>query len=122
MGNYPFHYIPDFTNTYGSLCGFIVSMVLRITGGEPVFSFKAAVHYPWYDEESGYQLFPFKTVAMLCGFVTLMGVSFITNFLFENERISYRWDFMGVFSTESCDLSEKKDGKKNPGYITDTAF
>ncbi|VDO93454.1 unnamed protein product [Soboliphyme baturini] len=54
-------------NTYGALCGYIAGLILRIIGGEPLLGIPAAVHYPWFDEETGVQMFPFKTMAMVNG-------------------------------------------------------
>ena len=64
-------YIP-FTNAYGSLFGYAVGWTLRFLGGEVLLGLEPTIFYPWYDEESGYQLFPFKTLTMLVSFVTIL--------------------------------------------------
>ena len=39
-----------FTNTYGSLVGFVVSAFLRLAGGEPLFQMQALIWYPWAED------------------------------------------------------------------------
>ena len=57
-------------NTYGALIGYAVGAFLRFTGGEPLLNLDPVFEYPHYDEESGYQLFPFKTFSMLVSLAT----------------------------------------------------
>ncbi|XP_066267461.1 high affinity choline transporter 1-like [Branchiostoma lanceolatum] len=87
-----------FTNTYGSLCGFILGLVLRIGGGEDLLSVPAFIKYPFYDETTGKQLFPFRTLDMVCSFLTIILVSHLTRLLFEKEKIPMKYDIAGCFS------------------------
>lgn len=57
-------------NRIGSMTAFFVSLILRIGGGEPLFSFPALLPYP--------AEFPFKTVAAIVGLILLPLVSRLT--------------------------------------------
>jgi solute carrier family 5 (high affinity choline transporter), member 7 len=63
-------------NRYGSLAGFIVAMVLRIGGGEPLLGLPPLIPYPMI--ENGTVLFPFRTFAAIAGFVAIFVVSHLT--------------------------------------------
>lgn len=81
------------SNRIGSMTAFVVSLVLRLGGGEPLFGIPVWIHYPrllpeslvgpaagWYDGET--LLFPFRTLAALAGLILLPLVS----------RLTARWD------------------------------
>ena len=68
----------DKCNTYGSFVAYIVGMFIRLAGGEPLVFLPPLIKYPGYDEENGVQLFPFRTVAMLCSMFSLIAVSQLT--------------------------------------------
>uniref|UniRef100_A0A915B5X4 High-affinity choline transporter 1 n=1 Tax=Parascaris univalens TaxID=6257 RepID=A0A915B5X4_PARUN len=89
------------SNTYGSISGYIVGLLLRLSGGEPLLSFPAFIHYPMYEEYtlpdgtvSGTQYFPFRTMAMLGSFVTCVGVSLFSEYLFKSGKLSVEMDFL----------------------------
>jgi high affinity choline transporter 7 len=72
-------------NRIGSVTAFIVSLVLRLGGGEPLFGWPHFIPYPevftsdpasWYD--AGAMLFPFKTLAAAAGMILLPVVSRLT--------------------------------------------
>ncbi|KAK5984522.1 High-affinity choline transporter [Trichostrongylus colubriformis] len=81
------------SNTYGSLAGYAVGLVLRLSGGEPLLGLPALVHYPMYTD--GIQYFPFKTVAMLSSLAFILGVSSLSEYLFTTGQISPEWDVLG---------------------------
>jgi high affinity choline transporter 7 len=58
----------------GAYAGLVVSFVLRFGGGDPTLHIPQLIPYPWWDPAGG-TLFPFKTVAMLSGLVTIYAVS-----------------------------------------------
>ena len=73
---------------FASIVAFLVSLALRIGGGEPLFGVPPVIPYPeifgsvlplepanWYDAETGALLFPFKTLAAAAGLVILPTVS-----------------------------------------------
>ncbi|XP_077992474.1 high-affinity choline transporter 1-like [Glandiceps talaboti] len=78
-------------NTYGSLLGYIVGLILRLGGGEPLLSLKPYIFYPLYDEAEG-QLFPFRTFSMCMSFLTILIVSYSLKWLFEKNYIPKHFD------------------------------
>lgn len=74
-------------NRIGSITAFLVSLVLRVGGGEPLLGIRPWIPYPelftphpadWYDPTSGAMLFPYKTMAAAAGMVLLPVVSRLT--------------------------------------------
>ena len=63
-------------NTYGALAGFAVSFILRFGGGEPTLGLPNIIPYPMMEGEV--VLFPFRTLAMVSGLVTIIVVSRLT--------------------------------------------
>ncbi|XP_078613400.1 high-affinity choline transporter 1-like [Branchiostoma floridae x Branchiostoma japonicum] len=88
-----------FTNTYGSLCGYIIGLVLRLGGGEDLLHIPAVIKYPYYDETTGKQLFPFRTLDMICSFLTIILVSHLARLLFLKGKIPMKYDIAGCFHT-----------------------
>lgn len=86
------HFKP-YCNTYGSLSAYIVALLVRLLGGEPLIGLPAAIHYPGYDADEERQLFPFRTMAMVLSLLTLIGVSWWTKFAFETGRLAPHQDY-----------------------------
>lgn len=63
-------------NIYGSVAGFAVSLILRIGGGDATLGIPTMIPYPMI--EDGMVLFPFRTLAMLSGLMTIIIVSRMT--------------------------------------------
>ncbi len=63
-------------NKYGALAGFIVAFILRFGGGEATLGIDVLLPYPMI--EDGVVLFPFRTFAMLCGLLSIIVVSRLT--------------------------------------------
>lgn len=63
-------------NIYGSVAGFAVSLILRIGGGDATLGIPTMIPYPMI--ENGMVLFPFRTLAMLSGLITIIVVSRMT--------------------------------------------
>ncbi|MEI6633927.1 MAG: sodium:solute symporter family protein [Chlamydiota bacterium] len=61
-------------NRAGSIAGLAVSFVLRFGGGDPLLHIPQFIPYTWWDKNAG-TLFPFKTIAMLGGLLTIFLVS-----------------------------------------------
>ena len=102
------HYMKT-SNTYGSVAGYIVGLVLRLIGGEPFLSFPAAVKYPWYDESTQTQLFPYKTLAMLSSLFIFITVSSITHVLFTSGVLPRRYDIFKCFKQEKQEEIDMKE-------------
>jgi high affinity choline transporter 7 len=60
-------------NRTGAVAGAVVGLVLRLGGGEPLLGFPAFIPYPWQGTDGSD--FPFRTVAMLAGLLTIWLVS-----------------------------------------------
>ncbi|XP_052080757.1 high-affinity choline transporter 1-like [Mytilus californianus] len=103
-------------NGYGSLVGFVVGLLLRILGGEPVLSLPAVIKYPWYDPLAG-QLFPHKTFAMMCCFITIIAVSFLTDYVFTNEKVDKKFDIFNCFQQNKI---KQKDKHQNNAFQSKT--
>lgn len=65
-------------NRIGALSGAIVSLVLRLGGGEPILGIPLWIPYPWTTADGATSYFPFRTVAMLSGLATIWMVSWAT--------------------------------------------
>ena len=67
-------------NRYGSMAGFAIAAILRFGGGDITLGLPAFIDYPMV--EDGVVLFPFRTLAMVSGLVTIIVVS----------RLTQRWE------------------------------
>lgn len=81
------------SNTYGSACAFVLGLFLRLAGGIFALGMPALIHYPYYDEELG-QLFPFRTMAAIVSFVSLVVVSYATDVIFRKGYLPKRFDIL----------------------------
>jgi high affinity choline transporter 7 len=54
-------------NSYGALAGFLLAAFLRFGGGDETLGIPAYLPYP--------ADFPFRTLAMGCGLIAIMGIS-----------------------------------------------
>ncbi|MCA9791931.1 MAG: sodium:solute symporter, partial [Candidatus Eremiobacteraeota bacterium] len=61
-------------NRTGSLAGLAVSFVLRFGGGDATLGLPVLLPYPMLDPQQGL-LFPFRTLSMVSGLITIMLVS-----------------------------------------------
>uniref|UniRef100_A0A914MSZ7 High-affinity choline transporter 1 n=3 Tax=Meloidogyne TaxID=189290 RepID=A0A914MSZ7_MELIC len=83
------------SNTYGCLAGYIVGLILRLSGGEALLHFKAIIHYPFYDPSTSIQYFPFRTMSMLASLLTTIFISKFTTNAFLNGKLPPEWDILG---------------------------
>lgn len=95
-------YIP-FVNTYGSICAAVIGLFFRLTGGEPLIGLPSMIKYPMYHD--GHQNFPFRTLSMLISFATLVGVSQLWWYLYDNGHITEKHDFAGVIQRREIENS-----------------
>lgn len=63
-------------NVYGAVAGFTVAFVLRFGGGEPTLGIPSFIPYP--GSTGGEVIFPFRTLAMVCGLLSIFLVSRLT--------------------------------------------
>lgn len=66
-------------NVYGAVAGFAVAFILRFGGGDPTLGLPVLIPYPMIEE--GVVLFPFRTLAMVSGLLTIIIVSRLTGSL-----------------------------------------
>jgi len=67
-------------NTYGAIAGFVVAFILRFGGGDTTLGMPIRIDYPMI--EDGVVLFPFRTLAMVSGLLSIIIVS----------RLTQQWD------------------------------
>ena len=101
-------YLKD-TNTYGSMVAYWTGILLRLSGGEPLFNLPAYIKFPLYDEENLVQRFPFRTMSMLISFILNISVSHLTKYLFENEHLRKEYDFFGCVTNIPIESIALKD-------------
>ncbi len=63
-------------NTYGAVAGFVVAFILRFGGGDATLGLPILIDYPMI--ENGVVLFPFRTLAMVSGLLSILIVSRLT--------------------------------------------
>uniref|UniRef100_UPI00398EDCEC high-affinity choline transporter 1 n=1 Tax=Pristiophorus japonicus TaxID=55135 RepID=UPI00398EDCEC len=103
------------TNTYGSIAGYIIGLLFRISGGEPYLHLQPFICYPGcylehtFGGEPVYiQKFPFKTMSMLLSFLGNLGVSYLAKHLFESGILPPKLDFLdSVVSQHSKENMDK---------------
>lgn len=100
-------------NIYGSFPAIMVGSALRICGGVRELGVPPLIKYPYYDEITDRQFFPFRTLAMGCSVIVLIVGSLVANKLEERFgsnlsqdeidilKISYKEPEMGDFSSFS---------------------
>jgi len=89
-------YVP-FANGYGSFFGYTFGLFMRLAGGEYLIRLPPLIEYPMYQEDELRQLFPFRTLSMLCSLFTLIAVSYLTKIIFTRNFLSPKFDILGVF-------------------------
>ncbi|KAI6227342.1 High-affinity choline transporter 1 [Aphelenchoides fujianensis] len=89
------------SNTYGSLLGYFVGLLLRVSGGEPLLHLPALIRFPWFDEDRMEQKFPFKTLTMLSSLSCCIFGSLLTHYLFQLGILPPNYDLLGCFVDKS---------------------
>ncbi|XP_015119726.1 high-affinity choline transporter 1 [Diachasma alloeum] len=92
---------PSYIDAYGCLAGYLISLCLRIGGGETALGLPPLIRYPYFDPRTQSQKFPFRTTAMLSAIVGSLLVSSITRGLFGAGRDTCPrcCDFLGIYTT-----------------------
>ena len=103
------------SNSYGAISGAFVSFFIRFTAGEPILNFEPVIRYPWFDVDTGHQLFPFRTLNMLLTLVTIIAVSYLTKVMFERYKLPKKFDIFNCFNEEAN--FESSHTKGNHGHI-----
>ena len=63
-------------NSYGAAAGFLVAFVLRFGGGDPTLGLPTLINYP--GTVNGEVLFPFRTLSMVSGLLSIIIISRLT--------------------------------------------
>ena len=74
-----------------------ILIVWFILGGEQLLNLPAVIHFPFFNEESGEQLFPFRTFLMLASIVIQLVVSIIARSIFICGCLSAKYDVFECF-------------------------
>lgn len=83
---------PKFYTIFCDLTGYVISLLLRLLGGEYYLKFYPAMIWPWYDEASNLQQFPFRTICMFLGLSANLLVSYLFKWLFESGKLNSKYD------------------------------
>lgn len=86
-------YVP-WVNSYGSIAALLMGLFFRLTGGNCPTGLSALIEYPLFRNNEQY--FPFRTLAMMTSFLTLLVVSYVLNRLFSWGYISRQYDVCGT--------------------------
>lgn len=97
------------TNTYGSMAAYWIGIMMRLTGGEPLFHLPALIKYPLYDYETDTQKFPFRTMSMLTSFALIIGVSHLTKYVFEKNILDKKYDIFRCVTNISIEQVALRD-------------
>ncbi|KAK8767933.1 hypothetical protein V5799_005286 [Amblyomma americanum] len=99
-------YFRDLSNTYGSAAAYVLAVMLRVGAGEKALSLPPLIPYPYYDEQTGRQLFPVRTFTMLASLIILLAVSHLSTWLFTARHLPLRYDVFGCFQLDNALLSK----------------
>lgn len=81
-------FLPCWVTRYWACCGFVLGVLLRTLGGEPLIGLPDVLPLPWDNiQEDGHQyhLFSFRTAIMLINTGTILLISQLTEWLYEKS-------------------------------------
>jgi len=91
----------DKSNTYGSVCSFILGLILRLMCGEKSFNLAPVISFGKIKTETGEGPVPYRTIVMLISLSVHVLVSTLTHYLFVEEKVSSKYDFFKCFKKSS---------------------
>ncbi|GFS07167.1 high-affinity choline transporter 1-like [Elysia marginata] len=114
-------FLPSYVNPAGAVAGFFLGLVLRIGAGEPIIDLPAWIHFPFYSDEEGGQLFPFRTVSMLLSFSAIILVTRLSRWIGRRKQLGsdscrYKW-FMGTGGLNPDPATQDLNGE-NEVHVT----
>ena len=101
------------SNIYGSAAGYVAGFIVRIIGGESLIGLPAAVKFPYYDEASHKQYFPFKTLAMLVSLASIVCVSLLARFIYSFFVPKEKLDYALLNRYSSSQVKKPKSNENN---------
>jgi len=131
------------SNTYGSVWGFVISLFLRLMCGDSLMNIPPAISFgeicylqevkemkeeepvffakqtPCEVLEEGSCMYkcgavPFRLIVMLITLLTQAFVSWLTDYLFTNQKVDLQYDFLDVFTyTSNGAVRPKRDRNLN---------
>ncbi|XP_013408313.1 high-affinity choline transporter 1-like [Lingula anatina] len=104
----------DGANIYGSIAGYVVGLIIRVLSGEPLLGLQAVLRWPWYEEETDFQPFPYRTTSMLLSLLSILLVSYVTNVAFRAGWLPRRYDvFKGIVWHSGSKSKEPADEQRS---------
>ncbi|CAL1529202.1 unnamed protein product [Lymnaea stagnalis] len=97
------------SNSYGCICGFAASFAVRVLSGEPVLRLPPVIKFPFFDQATQTQMFPFRTFAMLLGGAAIVVVSMATNAMFGDGKLSHSYDVLKSHRRRTIERRENKN-------------
>ncbi|CAM1298076.1 Uncharacterised protein g2017 [Pycnogonum litorale] len=107
-------HFPKYVNTYGSAFAYFLSFILRVLVGDELLSIPATIKLPYY-EETGQQLFPYRSAIMLIGLSSIFAVSALFSWLFTSGTIPPSYDYFKCVTLPTSTSSNDIVGDKNGG-------
>lgn len=108
---------PSLVDSYGCIAGYLVAVVIRISGGEKSLGIPVFVEYPYYDVRTHTQKFPFRSLAMLGSILVQLIVSFFTRNLLGEGFFPRCCDVLDVYAPGNL---QSKNGA-NGGVVQSTS-
>ena len=96
----------DKANTYGAAVGYVMGVILRISGGETIINLPPFIDYTVIVDDHK-MLLPFRTIGMAVCLFSIVAVSLATDFCFRRKIIRQKYDFFKCF-----DLGENSEELK----------
>ena len=95
------------SNMYGAVGGYIVGVMMRLLGGEPLLYLPPAIHFPGCKliDGSYIQHFPYRSLAMLLSLCATILISYVMSLLFERDLLPKRWDLRQVGTDSAPHIS-----------------
>lgn len=113
-------HFPHLVNRYGMVVGFSTAFILRALAGEQVLGYDAVLKFPNYaegvDGGVGHQRFPFRIVCMLIHLFLCLGVSYLTNYLYQEGYMTDELDVLREFK------EKKEKSKTNKDLVIENTY